>query len=390
MSQYLPNNQLINHEASLVQVPGILDLGPGFQLSIEKEFINGFKVPVTMVDRTGMPLIIQPMNVRALTKFVVRYTIKYRVGVNIDVERLSNATTEGMRALRDAVLSGSVRQRMGQCFAQVDYGVDEDEVQRNGGSLYLVNLDVVVSTMTGGYVPHHPFSVDGIRNRLVASNDTINFAGSVGYGLQIVDNEEVFGPRYININKEIYLVQPAKDPGRLSGVYRASTGPVNESGAVGKPRADYYAFPEAEAMLGMFRSYEEAVVMGDIAAEKKRELDALALELKTQEHRNKLERLQREEEFETWKRDLEQRRAAEESDRKAQEHRWKLEEARINEQAARLKEEQTRVEHLRGIAALERKDHYEERSYVRKDSSELLKWVPAIAASVAALFLAFK
>lgn len=390
MSQYLHNNQLINHEAPLVEVPSVLALGPGSQLSIEKEFFNGFRKAVTMVDRTGMPLVIQPMNVRGLSKFMVRYTIKYRAGVNIDVERLSNATSEGMRALRDAVLSGSVVQRMGQCFAQVDYGVDEDDVQRNGGSLYLVNLDLVVSTMVGGYVPHHPFSQDGVRNRLVADNETINTTGVVGYSLQIVDNEDIFGPRYININKEIYLVQPTKDPGRLSGVYRASTAPVTESGGVGKPRADYFAFPEAEALLGLFRTYEEAAVLGDIAAEKKRELDTLAHDLKAQELHMKSERLESEKEFENWRRDLEQRRLVEESDRKAQEHRWKLEESRINEAGARLKEEQTRVEHLRSISALERKDHYEERSYVRKDASEFLKWVPAIATGLAAIFLAFK
>lgn len=390
MSQYLHNNQLINREAPLVEVPSVLALGPGSQLSIEKEFFNGFRKAVTMVDRTGMPLVIQPMNVRGLSKFMVRYTIKYRAGVNIDVERLSNATSEGMRALRDAVLSGSVVQRMGQCFAQVDYGVDEDDVQRNGGSLYLVNLDLVVSTMVGGYVPHHPFSQDGVRNRLVADNETINTTGVVGYSLQIVDNEDIFGPRYININKEIYLVQPTKDPGRLSGVYRASTAPVTESGGVGKPRADYFAFPEAEALLGLFRSYEEAAVLGDIAAEKKRELDTLAHDLKAQELHMKSERLESEKEFENWRRDLEQRRLVEESDRKAQEHRWKLEESRINEAGARLKEEQTRVEHLRSISALERKDHYEERSYVRKDASEFLKWVPAIATGLAAIFLAFK
>lgn len=390
MSQYLHNNQLINREAPLVEVPSVLALGPGSQLSIEKEFFNGFRKAVTMVDRTGMPLVIQPMNVRGLSRFMVRYTIKYRAGVNIDVERLSNATSEGMRALRDAVLSGSVVQRMGQCFAQVDYGVDEDDVQRNGGSLYLVNLDLVVSTMVGGYVPHHPFSQDGVRNRLVADNETINTTGVVGYSLQIVDNEDIFGPRYININKEIYLVQPTKDPGRLSGVYRASTAPVTESGGVGKPRADYFAFPEAEALLGLFRSYEEAAVLGDIAAEKKRELDTLAHDLKAQELHMKSERLESEKEFENWRRDLEQRRLVEESDRKAQEHRWKLEESRINEAGARLKEEQTRVEHLRSISALERKDHYEERSYVRKDASEFLKWVPAIATGLAAIFLAFK
>ncbi|MNU63346.1 hypothetical protein D3C71_525990 [compost metagenome] len=390
MSQYLHNNQLINQQASLTQVPGVLDLGPGAQLSIEKEFYNGFRSPVTLVDRSGMPLVIQPMNVKALNQFIVRYTIKYRVGVNIDVERLSNATSEGMRALRDAVLSGSVRQRMGQCYAQVDYGVNENDVVSSGGSLYLVNLDVVVSTMQGGYVPHHPFSAEGVRNRLVATNETINTAGTVGYAIQIVDNEDVFGPRYININKEIFLVQPAKDPGRNSGVYRTSTAPVSQKGGVGAPRSDYFTFGEAEEFLGLFKSYEDAWVLGDIAAERKRELEELAQHLKETQHRQKLEALEREREFEEWKRDIEQRRVTEESDRKSQEHRWKLEEARINEASARLKEEQTRVEHLRNIAALERKDHYEERSYVRKDSSEFLKWVPAIAAGFAAIFLAFK
>lgn len=390
MGQYLHNNQLINKEAFLTEVPDVLNLGPGAQLSIEKEFYNGFRSPVTLVDRSGIPLVVQPMNVKALNQFVVRYTIKYRVGVNIDVERLSNATSEGMRALRDAVLSGSVRQRMGQCIAQVSYGVNENDVLQSGGSLYLVNLDVVVSTMQGGYVPHHPFSAEGVRNRLVADNETINTAGTVGYSLQIIDNEDVFGTRYININREIFLIQPQKDPGRNSGVYRASTAPVSQHGGVGAPRADYFTFGEAEELLGLFRSYEDAWVLGDIAAERKRELESLAQQLKEAQHRQQLERLEREKEFDEWKRDIEQRRVTEESDRKTQEHRWKLEEARINEASSRLKEEQTRVEHLRSIAALERKDHYEERSYVRKDASEFLKWVPAIATGLAAIFLAFK
>lgn len=390
MSQYIHHNQLINKEASLTEVPGALDLGPGAQLSIEKEFYNGFRSPVTLVDRSGMPLVIQPMNIKALKQFVVRYTIKYRAGVNIDVERLSNATSEGMRALRDAVLQGSVRQRMGQCYARVDYGVNEEDVLYNGGSLYLVNLDVVVSTMQGGYVPHHPFSTEGIRNRLVAENETINTVGAVGYYIQIVDNEDVFGPRFININKEIFLIQPTKDANRKSGVYRASTSPVSEHGGVGPPRADYFAFPEAEEFLGLFKTYEDAHVLGDIAAERKRELDEFAHFLKESENQMKLEKLSREQEHEEWKRNLEERRVAEESDRKSQEHRWRLEEARINEASARLKEEQTRVEHMRAIAALERKDHYEERSYARKDSSEFLKWVPAIATGLAAIFLAFK
>lgn len=390
MSQYFHNNQLINQDAPLVEVPSNLALGPGPQLSVKKEYYNGFRKAVTIVDRNGMPLVIQPMNVRGFSHFVVRYTIEYRSGVNIDIDRLSNATTDGMRVLRDAVLSGSVHQRLGQCCAKVDYGVDEDTIQRNGGSLYLVNLDLVVSTMVGGYVPHHPFSQDGVRNRLVADNETINTTGTVGYSLHIVDNEDIFGPRYININREIYLVQPTKDPGRLSGVYRASTAPVTPSGGVWKPRADYFAFPEAETMLGMFKSYEEASSLGDLAAEKKRELDELAHELKTQEHKNKLDWVNRETEFAGWKRDLEQRRIEEESERKAQEHKWRLEEARISEAGTKLKEEQTRVEHLRAVAALERKDHYEERSYVRKDASEFLKWVPAIATGLAAIFLAFK
>lgn len=390
MSNYVNTPRLVNDLASIVETPATLDHGVGSPFSIETEYFNGLTENVTIIDRSGIPVSIPAMNVAYLNHFVIRYKFSYNQGVKIDVQRLSNAKCPTTVALRDAIRLGTVKNRGNRFTATINYSITGEQLDNSGGSIYLTNLDMVISTMQGQYVPRHPFNLDGIRNKLIADEETINTIGSFGYAVQIIDNEGIYGKRYININREVYEITPIKDVTRLSGVYHARTSSVSMQGVVGQPVAVYYTFDEAEGALGFFKSQEEAAILGDLSVERKRELEELAGELRLEELKLKNERIAREREFDILKNAASAERLRDEEERRVREQKWVAEEALITERLVKLKAELAQVEHLRNVESLSRKDHYEERSYGRKDSSETLKWIPGLIAGVAALFLAFR
>lgn len=388
---YIHHPEAINALADILQQPFNPSSGEGSPCRMEKEFFNGLSEPVTIVGREGVPVTINPMRIEYSNTFLVRFAFTYSRSVKIDIERLSNAKCETSRALRDAIRHGSVKEgAFGKMVASITYSVSKDQLKAGGGSLYLTNLDIVVSTMQGHYVPRHPHNLDGIRNYLVGREETINTVGSFGYAIQIVDNEGIYGKRYININKEIYEISPIVDRGRLSGVYHAKTAPIGDNGVVPPPIAQLYSFDEAEQYLGFFKTIEEARILGDISEEQRRELEERALQLKRDLAEFNAAKLNQDRAFDEQKRVFELDRLHEEEARRTRENEWKRQEAEQSIRLMRLKEEIATLEHNRSIDSLTRKDHYEERSYSRKDSSEFFKWVPGLIGAGAALFLALR
>ena len=389
--------QYINHPEAIVAVADILkqpfdpNKGESTPCKVEKEFYNGLSVPVTIVSRDGVPFTIAPMRVEFNNLLLVRFAFTYHRSVKIDIERLSNAKCETSIALRDAIQHGSVKEgHFGKMVASITYAVSKEQLLAGGGSLYLANLDIVASTMQGHYVPRHPHNLDGVRNYLVGREETINTVGSFGYAIQIVDNEGVYGKRYININKEIYEVSPIKDRSRRSGVYHAKTAPVGENGVVPPPTAILFSFEEAEQYLGFFKTIEEARILGDVSEEQRRELEERALNLKRDIAEFNTIKLKEERILDEQKRSFELDRMVEDEARKTRENEWKRQETEQTVRLSRLKEEVATLEHRRSMDSLQRKDHFEERSYSRKDSSEFFKWVPGLIGAGAALFLALR
>jgi len=389
--QYIHHPEAINALASILQQPFNPSAGEGSPCRMEKEFFNGLAESVTVVGREGVPFAINPMRIEYSNNFLVRFSFTYNRSVKIDIERLSNAKCETSRALRDAIRHGSVKEgAFGKMVATITYAVSKEQLKAGGGSLYLTNLDIVVSTMQGHYVPRHPHNLDGIRNYLVGREETINTVGSFGYAIQIVDNEGIYGKRYININKEIYEISPIVDRERLSGVYHAKTAPIGDNGVVPPPIAMLFTFEEAEQYLGFFKTIEEARILGDISEEQRRELEERALQLKRDLAEFNAAKLNQERALDEQKRTFELERLQEEEVRRTRESEWKRQETEQSIRMMRLKEEIGALEHRRSMESLNRKDHYEERSYSRKDSTELFKWIPGLIGAGAALFLALR
>ena len=291
-------------------------------------FINGFPYEVKVVFRNGMSVII-PANLQSMAlterRFMVRTVLMYRGGVKPDLQQLSGVTgelTDGERAelIKAMDFSAGILDN-GFKRIVVDYAMVDDQLTNSANGLYIPELDIVVTRYTNRPT-YHPASKEGLimASKIEMVNEKLT------YDLEIVDPDNEYGVRFCNIANAVYRIDPNKRMDKRPGVYLRT---------VSKDiiKAEHYPFNKADEALQLFRTRDEAMAYGDIAAERDREFDKL-------KHEHAI-----------FKQQLEMRNleAKDRYDRRS----------------------------------LEQKDHYESRSYQRKDSSEAMKWVPTVVTAAA-------
>ena len=132
-----------------------------------------------------------------------------------------------------------------------------------------------------------------------------------------------------------------------------------------------YGFEEAQEILGIYKSKEEAVNAGDLKLARREELARL-------EHDNSVIK----QEYLNLKTTLD----AEISKR---EHESKLQLLEAQRTIDKLTREKQEVEHFREMERTVRKEAYENRSLERKDVSEIIKFLPFVIMTIGALIAAF-
>jgi hypothetical protein len=349
--------------------------------SVTCEYHNGFSKAVTIVNREGLKVEIPPGINPQLRDFIIRYRLTLGRDVILNIDALFDSQSSSSKMLAKLIQEGDLHFRYGQKVYTLDYHLDLNEIESKGGSLYLTTLDTVVTTLTGPLIPYHPYSEVYLRHVAVEENPHINEVESFGYSIRIYDSVGHYGVRYVNINNQIYKIPTTVSQTLPDGVYFSSSGPVAGDYNLAKPVSKRYSFKEADAALRLYKSVEEAQAFGDEFAEREKSLKLLALQIKEREQKLKEEKLNREAEFDNFKQKLEQQRFEEEALRKQ-------EEARSAQRLNQLKEEIAQLEHQRTIEMLQKKDHYEYRSLERKESGEVVKFLPTLITGALAIFLA--
>lgn len=352
---------------------GALDGPRRSPVEYKVSYINKSYCDVTVAMRSGFSFTIPASDDRFGEKFIIRMELALSPWVRIDVEKLLGQIREDsnseLAAMKQSIELQSSKSRHGGTLITVDYPVTIEELKKYGGALYYSEIDQVVALGNSDNVPLHPYSEKG---RSMYSED-VHGSRSVGfvYNLEIIDNSGRLGIRYVNINGNIYPLQPKADYGRRDGIYVRTAGHLDE---YGNPSSSMrrVSFETAANDLGIFNSYEDAETLGDpdrshtreLAAEQ-RETQRLKVELSRHQHERELDKLQRDEE-----------RQRNEDER-----------ARQAADFARMREETSYALDLRRI---ETKDRFEERSYVRKDSTEVIKALPGVIVGLGAIAMAVK
>jgi hypothetical protein len=337
-------------------------------------YINGMGHSVFITDRSGIKVEVPP-TYSAQLGFTVIKTLSVQKDVNIYIDDIYNANSTECSVLVKLVSEGNFDRIINRKQYEISYFIPKEDIEKKGGSLYLYELDLLVSTLNDCYTPFHPFSEVGYRNIMMMNEEASNTVEDFGFSIKIVDSAGIFGDRFINISGMVFRIKTRYYyDGLMDGVYFVSSPESHGNIVTGKPNSIKYTFEEADEKLKLYRSQEEAETLGDVEAQRDKELKKLSIEVKERDMQIKKEKIEFEHQMELNRRELENEFFEKELQYKKDEMERDIEIKRLK---ARLEEE-----------SFKRKDYYEERNHQRKDTTESLKYIPALLAVFTAVLTA--
>lgn len=265
------------------------------------------------------------------------------------------------------------------------YTVKFKDIEDNGGGLYIHEVDLVISdpSIRDSFI--HPSSREYLDKQIEQLYDA-----SHTYSIEINDPYGEGAPYYVNLNGEVYTIHPTQDI--TTGDYaRIIFKPPNEPA---KTISQCTLDEKQLAEIGIFKKYGDAdqyaekhqLKIAELQREieinkamhenqsilKKSSTDDKASEYKIKELELKMENIRRQNDSDAVKATLESEKYLREKE--------KLE----------LDIAKEREKHQRDLEEMRMKHYYESQSFQRKDSSEIVKFIPAIFGAGLAVFALLK
>ena len=411
-------------------------------------FVNCMPYPITVVDRFGMRHVVQPNPYRTHDKgfsIFITYSISndgwavirdylraldngtYPFAQEVNKEWHERTRFNPTYPTNIFTSTGEPHQSVSKTFV-IEYMINID-CFNGGNSLYQRDTDFVLSKHDIMNAPAHPFNEDAVNFDNSVFNTDQNSAANACIQFELITEPGVpMQDRFIALANKVFTIRAKTDQRRKPGLYMTTTERDLEHHDRSKVVQHVYSHAEMESALNIFKTPEEALAGGDLKTVRKEQLaelehrtsvlksenDAMRAEmekakakreeearerealLREREHAHKteilsmstlLEKVQAQNRLTTEAMDEIKHRSRMASDA--------LEEERAARQAT-LKELHAIREHSRKadlaelqakheIQSLERKDKYEQRSTKRKDTSEVIKILPAVLLGIGTL-----
>ncbi|AGX01936.1 hypothetical protein CF95_gp214 [Erwinia phage PhiEaH1] len=266
-----------------------------------KSIVNNTGIDLYVRERDGIVHRIPSKEVVLELRKGLFYTCGYfsTEGVDYDVTR---RTGNGMTLDRTRVSQVIEPSRYGASVQVTKlthhYFLDAKDVMDKGGVLYLQELDVVVSMHGLEHLPQHPSENVDFQLAFEERIATMSSATS-GLMMGVVDNEGIFGTRYINVNGFVCKVSPVTDPLQPSGIYVYVPGNVDK-----RTEIVFYELHSSDEQcpIKFYPTQAEAAAHGDIFAEAEkaweREKQDFEKQILTLKNENELKSLERKDYFE--------------------------------------------------------------------------------------------
>lgn len=419
---------------------------PEAPISTSRKFHNNLPFNVHLVTRLGLPVratngtLLTDRTFRIITEYYIRSEAFPQVKKWFD--RKENKGNYHLDIVKEAFyrhFNSRSNIHVPGITVTIETRVTEEHLRNNGGSVYIHNEDLLVSSVREDDIPEHPYSQGVIQCERLGN---LNADSDVSLNIHIIDNSGTIGKRFILIANKMYTLHPQRSDTQPDGVYIYSVEKSIDQQDEKIVMPTHYELSECEK-LGIYKSKEECISGGDIKTVRREELletehrlsmeklnleadnQRLKRELSQIEHDRKLEierlniaKVQREEAFAKLQHEFKEKITAMENERKQREEEFSKTDlerrtefakvkADIEEREAKAKEaaaqkereyaaeitrltfanKQMEMDRDRERAELERqriiiKDYYDNRSHIRKDQSELLKFLPTIISGV--------
>lgn len=340
---------------------------PFSPIEYKVNYYNNTSQPIAVGWRNGLKFLVYPERSLQQNDFIVRITIQIRsLKVKTDIRDVLSVVDENSSRelqLLKQQLANQLETSHGGATLALDYRFTLDQLREFGGTVYLHEVDQLISIGSLEELCPHPFSEEGRHLALLDVDEGENSQYGLSYGVKIVDNQARYGDRFMNVGGKVFRIAPVQDSSQRCGIYVTS----NSLAVAGETEntselVRRYDF-EQEQQIGLYRSIEQALALGDLATTRKEELAKAEHNLAQTRLEMQTAKLRHDEEMH--EKEVELTRLQKEIDR----------EKKLNELLQQERERQQMVA----------KDYYEERSHARKDASEGLKVLPAVIVGIGAL-----
>lgn len=346
-------------------------------VSIHTKFLNYSGRTIKLGFRNGLVLDVPSRQSRVHQAFIVRQELYLSDNVKHSA-RDKLISHEGPKSddLRqfEKLFMGSYRDQTHGLSMKYDYEITPASMNDHSGTIYLVEQDIILSTKRDD-IPLHPFCYEAMTK---APKGTRTL-GENGLGVEIIDNHERIGPRFMRLLGKTVKIDAVRNALKRDGVYLKYRGIVESSNDSVQDIVDYIPPEAMQDAKWLFRTYAECRNAPEHEVELSYELKQLDLQGKKISAESSLVKSEQDRE----KLDLENRNLILQRQLDDEERRTRHFENELNRRYSR-EDHETKLEQIRT------KDFYEERSTVRKDSSEMWKFIPTVLMGAGAAIVALK
>lgn len=230
----------------------------------ETRYFNSTKYDLTVVDRTGVITHIPRFNGNTNGTFTLRVTWSVRKAFVDDflknMEGYQYLNNEELNYLMQSVINQ--RSTYGDINAVLDYEIKETEFTEHRQSIYVTNQDVVITTISPDKTPAHPFSQTTVKHNNKIKGD-FDDTDNATIKLVYVDNSGKRGARYVNLCGQIQKLTPKVDINSTDGIYIYTRQKKMDSPSEHYMVKTMVSIDDAEKVLGIYKTYEEAQYGGD-------------------------------------------------------------------------------------------------------------------------------
>ena len=168
-------NELYNlfRDPSIASVFTHTELPNNRPYTSKRSYINNTQIPITVQERIALPVSLPAMPDNSIpNQFTVRLELFFHGSIREQVKRTLLGMNEDdmpgeLKALKQSFMARVKENSIGGVNVFLDYSVGLEELRAYGGSVYLKEIDVVVSVLEPGSVPRHPANVENYFDSLL-------------------------------------------------------------------------------------------------------------------------------------------------------------------------------------------------------------------------------
>lgn len=340
--------------------------------TVKKSFINRTTLPVVIQERIGLSISLPAMPLPEYNNvFIVRLELDFHSAIRNQVELtlnyLDDTASNELKVLKNSFNIKTKERPNGNVTVFLDYPITLQQIKSYGGSVYLKEMDVVVSIMPPGEIPDHPANIKNYDKAMLERLTSLDSCLCVS--VDVVDNDGTLGTKYMRVGTQVYKITPKVNKSLPNGIYVNTNSEVNSGVDPGSPKTHKLSEDEFQT-FGIFSTYDQARSKDD---EADRRTELIKLEHDLHISRNNANLIKADHDKEMLQKETELKRLTMENEKL-------LETQRV---------EKARIEAEQDIKMMGVKNYYDSLSYTRKDESEVLKFLPTLILGVGAAFMAF-